>query len=201
MKVVIVVFALIEKLVEPADQRVPEYGQRVEDGDYVGYLFKDQRDPGGEPPEEIDGKVVLLLQHMTGFKNHSSQRRWLDRAKPRIVFRLEPPFMHVGETRRKLRSLFVDGANETLREVAEKLYFEKASDLLEQALAWNALMRFLPEQRARSEAEEKRNIIAEELNDAGVLDKNLASDVLSPEEWESRLRAHFAVVSELLQAS
>lgn len=201
MKVVIVVFALIERLVEPADHRTPEYGQRIEDGDYVGYLFKDQPDPGGEPPEELEGKVVLLLQHMGGSKNHRLQRRWLDRAKPRIVFRLEPPFMHVGEPRRKLRSLFVDGANETLREVAEKLYFQKALDLLEQALAWNALMRFLPEQRARSDAEGKRNIIAEELNDAGVMDKNLALDVLGPEEWESRLRAHVAVVSDLLQAS
>lgn len=197
----IVVFALIEKLVESADSSSPTYGQRIEDGDYVGYLFKDQPDPGNvPPPQELEGRVVLLLQHMSGSKNHKAQRRWLDGAKPKVVFRL-PPFMHVGEPRRKLRSLFVNGPNDALREMVDELFFQKALDLLEQALAWNALMRFLPEQPARNDAEGKRNMVAEELKDAGVMDKNLASDVLGPEEWESRLRARVAEVSDLLRAS
>jgi hypothetical protein len=96
--------------------------------------------------------------------------------------------------------LFVNGANETLREVVDELFFQKALDLLEHALAWNALMRFLPEQRARNDAELNRDMIAEKLTLAGVMDKNLASDVLGPEEWESRLRARVAEVSDLLRA-
>lgn len=201
MKLAFVVFALIEKFVESADSRKPTYGQRIEDGDCVGYLFEDQPNPGDvPPPRELEGRVVFLRQHMSGSANHKAQRRWLDEAKPKIIFRLQH-FMHEGEPRRQLRSLFVDGAHQTLREVVDELYFQRAVDLLEQALAWNALMQFLPEQSSRSDAEEKRDMIAEELVLAGVMDKNLASDVLRPEEWESQLRARVAQVSDLLQES
>ena len=48
---------------------------------------------------------------------------------------------------------WLDKATETLQEVVGEFRFQQALDLLEQTLAWNALLQFLPDESARNDAE------------------------------------------------
>lgn len=201
MKNALVVFALKEKLKEPGDTRELAYGQCIEHGDSVGYLYEDRLDPGNDPPlPDLAGRTVFLLQHMSGSANHRAQRSWVEKANPTIVFR-RPDFMHEGASKLLLRRLFVERAAEQLGIVLDELFVQESLDLLEQTLAWNALMQFLPEQKVQRAARDKRDAFAQQLTLACVTDDNLASLGLNPQAWDSRLRARVADVAKLMNPS
>lgn len=187
MKIFLVAFAELDKLKERTDTEPPVDGMCVRNGDCVGYLFEDRTPTLPAPPQELAGEVVLLWQHRSStFRD--AQRQWLDKSKVLP----QPLFSHVGTPRLQLRSVFVEKSEGTLKEVVSEFYGYGAVDLLEQTLAWNALMQFFPERQDREKAEEARDELAGDLKYHGVMEYNLQAEGLSPSEWEVRLRAKVA---------
>ena len=199
MKTALVVFALKQKLASPQSLT---YGQSITDGDCVGYLFEDKSYVDNDPPWcSLSGRTVFMLQHMSGSANHATQRSWIDRAQPQSVF-VRPTFIHEGNPKLELQMLFVDGNTAKLREMVNGFVDEGVLDLLEQTLAWNALMQFLPGESDKANAKSKRTSLAKDLKLASVTDKNLANERnLGPQEWESCLRERVAAVSKLIRSS
>lgn len=84
--------------------------------------------------------------------------------------------------------------------MVDEFYSDGAVDLLEQTLAWNALMQFFTEEQDREAAEDKRDWLAGTLKSHGVMEENLQAKDLSPSEWEARLRARVNELSAQLGA-